>query len=138
MLESIDRLRIFAQSEFLPGDTAYEVIHLYADEIEAEIAERFMKLPVDADGVPIRVGDVVTVVTAHGFLPVGGIGSGRVWFMYDGVANFDLYENVRHVKPRTLEDVLSELVSDARDDMRRDFSVAAYAAEIRELLGVEE
>lgn len=32
-----------------------------ADEIEAEIAERFMELPVDADGVPIHVGDELSV-----------------------------------------------------------------------------
>lgn len=30
-----------------------------ADEIEAEVVERFMELPVDADGVPIHVGDMM-------------------------------------------------------------------------------
>lgn len=34
----------------------------FADEIEREIAERYQLLPVDADGVPIRVGDVMEFV----------------------------------------------------------------------------
>lgn len=73
MLESIKKLRkkleedtagdfVFTtcpeQRGFRAGATIenYEAI---ADEIEREVAERYMELPLDAEGVPIRVGDVM-------------------------------------------------------------------------------
>ena len=104
-----------------------------ADEIEREIAERYMLLPVDADGVPIRMYDCIS---EEEFAPSGG-----------HVVGFKLYEGqpdwlvncgawvfarkCRHVKPRTLEDILQ----------CAGVSVAAIedvAAEIRELMEVDE
>lgn len=58
-LEPINKLREYGRSVFSTGQQE-QVINALADEIEREIAERFMELPVDADGVPIRMGDELT------------------------------------------------------------------------------
>ena len=38
----------------------WKEIHDIADRIDAELAERYVELPLDADGVPIHVGDKLT------------------------------------------------------------------------------
>jgi len=104
-----------------------------ADRIEAEIAERFMELPVDAEGVPIHVGDeleggfAVDYVAPHWVLSVGRGAK------HDG--------SCHHVKPRTIEDVLRdvwrEAIDYAKSDMWRnpDEVFAERADEIREFFG---
>ena len=123
-----------------------------ADEIEAEIERDYMRLPVDADGVPIRVGDklmtdnedsslygrelFVTAVSEHHIpyqiLPYEG----------DGHYRTGCLANIRHVKPRTLEDVLREMLDREGDgiglrEFNRDFDafVEHYADEIRAMFG---
>ena len=72
--------------------------------IEDEIAEKYMRLPVDADGIPIHCCERIVSETGR---------EGDVWLI--GV--FDLmtsdhvchdHTKVHHCKPRTLEDVLEE------------------------------
>ena len=70
-IKSLEKLRsrillkdIFVRGERMSdNDEAYKRANGYAnklaDEIEAEIAEKYMELPVDADGVPIHVGDML-------------------------------------------------------------------------------
>ena len=56
------------------------------DAIEAEIAERFMELPVDSDGVSIHVGDELSVVDSDfedGIAEAVGISPDSVFF-FDG------------------------------------------------------
>lgn len=66
-LESIDKLRDWLDYKCICYDANKNAVELanghhpdelyeIADEIEREIAKRYMELPVDADGVPIRVG----------------------------------------------------------------------------------
>jgi hypothetical protein len=121
-----------------------------ADEIEAEIAERYMELPLDADGVPIHVGDVLTA-DVFGRIEVEG-------FVHDAVAFWSYdpqparlatcpYSLCRHVKPRTIKDVLAEFrfkASCVYDDPniggedRADALSALdekYATELLELMG---
>lgn len=64
------------------------------DELEAEIAERFMELPVDADGVVIRIGDemeaVGSVHTVIGLAPdyyITGERKGSSLLRRDGCLN---------------------------------------------------
>lgn len=116
------------------------------DAIEAEIAEKYMELPVDADGVPIRVGDkveyqngkrdVVRFITVNDGEPTL---NERGW----------IPGKCRHVKPRTVEDVLNDCADEIsekrgiapelnRDTPTRNEIVDKYADEIRELLGVGE
>ena len=116
-----------------------------------EALERdYMRLPCDADGVPIHVGDVLEydygddvrgtrMVCA---LIYDGTRSkefdGGIWDFefdddYEGDSRnvhcmSDFYECNRHVKPRTLTDVLADLFN-------RKMSVTDAEHEIRELLG---
>lgn len=121
------------------------------DEIEREISERYMGLPVDADGVPIRVGDEINCL-GRNVLVNSIIWDGVNWYASETVASSDWFpaKHSDHVKPRTLEDVLVEYRLEA-DRLFCDPSIggedradalesldARYAAEIRELMGVDE
>lgn len=113
------------------------------DAIEAEIAERYMELPVDADGVPIHIGDSLASDEYDGKrFPCRGLnvevcGVGKRWTVcmsydsYSGTSEYTAAARCRHVKPRTVEDVL-------RDAGVSIAAVSDVAAEIRELMGVDE
>ena len=134
------------------------------DELEAEIDERFMELPVDADGVLIHLGDMMEGVNKYDTLcnvkgevievsyiatdNEGLVASvalkvrgadGKSWHR----SYLDPYAAVyRHVEPRTVEDVLRDVMQFGHDDNtvgdRADDVVDKYAAEIRELMEVDE
>lgn len=114
------------------------------DEIEREIAERYMELPVDADGVPIHCCDRMRLDNGH---------EGDVWLI--GVFDIMMSDHTcfdwaksHHIKPRTIEDVLHDFWEeweshpiDAEWSVRLERlheSEAKYAAEIRELMEVSE
>lgn len=106
-----------------------ETIDAIADEIEAEIEERYMELPVDADGVPVCVGDELDYTD-----PFGNVFRCTVQplLAHDSKC-------YRHVKPRTLEDVLFDFGEEFEGEMDEIAPVIAkYAEEIRELLGVDD
>lgn len=157
MIESIEKLRkslkvCTSKAGIEPNrfDTYWittRACDMLIDEIEREISERYMEVPVDADGVPIRMYDCIS---EEEFAPSGG-----------HVVGFKLYEGqpdwlvncgawvfarkCRHVKPRTLEDVLREMLDRNSDgvglrEFNRDFNalVEHYATEIRELMEVDE
>ena len=160
-MESIEKLR---ESSHL-DDSKWtletgEVIHVYgsepndpnavnwgeqwrkiADEIEAEIAERYMELPVDADGVPIRCGDEVTADTlGNGKWSVFAVAS-DYWVDVDGYTHKPYATH--HVNPRTIEDVLRDVWNEALDYAKSDIwrnpdkVFVERAAEIRELMEVD-
>lgn len=91
------------------------------DAIEAEIAEKYMELPVDADGVPIRVGDKlfnknkptdvykVTAIADNGYIRI-----------YHDTAHIHSSQ-CRHVKPRTIEDVMAEYEELAANQNVKDY-----------------
>lgn len=97
--------------------------------------ERSIELPLDADGVPWHIGDVVD---GHG--KVRGMGLdvfGWHFVSVDNAINPELYH---HAKPRTVEDVLREfreLVTGERGDEIDDGDIEGFADEIRELLEVD-
>ena len=103
-LASVEELR-----KWLHAD-AYEHPELMAivDEIEREVSERFMELPVDADGVPIHVGDVLTTLNGYKKRVDGiftdGFAVHKEFTDYDKCYSADFI----HVNPRTIEDVLYE------------------------------
>lgn len=139
-MESIEKLRGW-ETSVLVEEGGVTTIGKICDEIEAEIERDYMKLPVDADGVPIHVGDVMTL--KHGkTCEVVAVSetqfTGKKFGSDYCVCHASLH---RHVKPRTLEDVLCDVWNEALDyansDIWRDPSevFAERADEIRELLG---
>lgn len=110
-----------------------------ADEIEAEIAERYMLLPCDADGVPIHVGDVMTL--RHGkTCEVVAVSDSQFTANKMGCEKVVCHANLhRHVTPRTIEDVLADFASKQHGITKEenDALIAECAAEIRELMEVD-
>lgn len=151
-MESVDKLRDWAKRYGPMG--SHDPLML-ANAIEREIAERFVELPVDADGVPIRVGDVVasdyempTKVTcidmslAEGEEPAWVLMWGDPMRYGDEDNDWgsfpDQPSSYRHVKPRTIEDVLTDLAEDVERGCPPLNAVAKYIGQLRELMGVGE
>lgn len=112
-----------------------------ADKIEAEIAERFVELPVDADGIMLEIGDKLEyrdeVMTLCGL-----IWDGADWYATNVFesTSWKPVGRCHHVKPRTLEEVLRECAeayaSGADVELgSTDAMFSKYADEIRGLLG---
>lgn len=103
-----------------------------ANRIDAEMVE----LPKDADGVPIRVGDVVEWCDSGDTLTVEGIGKDIVFYIDNGGAEWTAARNKRHHKP-TVEDVLREFAYGLGVPVA-DSYVAAAATKLRLAGGVDE
>ena len=105
------------------------------DEIEEEIERDYMKLPVDADGVPIRVSDeVLNKNKPTDIYKVTSIADNGYLRIYRDTARIHSSQ-CRLVKPRTLEDVLAEFAAEVEQDNNTIETARKYANEIRELLG---
>lgn len=121
-----------------------------AGEIEAEIAEKYMEFPVDADGVPIRPGDSLESTdmdgckerfTCDGFTSELPDGKGEMMPTSAG-ADAAYYANLcRHVEPDPIKELLLEMLDRHTDGigLRRHhgniYSFAdEYAGRIRELM----
>lgn len=146
-LESVEKLRELVKS-FHSLKPRWDTLAAI-DEVEREIERDYMKLPVDADGVPIHVGDVMKLkqcgerigtVTA-----VGKRVEARAWVLPDGknVSISYIASGIKHVNPRTLEDVLRDVWKEALDYAKSDIwrnpdeVFAERADEIRELMEVD-
>ena len=152
-LKALDELRKRVTKFGLIG--SHDLL-MFANAIEAEIAERYMELPVDADGVPVHVGDTLEC-HANGYdgvFDAFAVGDGCV---IGNHPECELFNNpfkeihvaryCHHAKPRTLEDVLREYafkMNNAYNDPtiggedRADvlsMITDDYAAELRELMG---
>lgn len=99
------------------------------DEIEAEIEADYIKLPVDADGVPLEIGDELKCQDKSVLLN-SLIWDGKTWHASETIVSSGWYPSrlCEHVKPRTLEDVLNDY---KHGDMTQEGAIA----EIRELMG---
>ena len=113
-----------------------------ADAIEQEIAERYVKLPLDANGEYIHVGDEVDFL---GHSTVDAIGKDGEVFIFasnwlDGVYAERACKLHHYHKP-TLEDVLRDFAYELskRQSSPETFDpkelYAEYAAKIREVVG---
>ena len=144
MLKSVSKLRLLVDETrdvYLRGDVNY-IIELdgIAERIEQEVSERYMELPLDADGVPIRVGDMMEFSAFEIEKPVtrmvDGIGQG-VFFAWCGERGYRQHEakRYRHHHEPTVEDVLQKLLeqavgySDAHTTVALD-AIAEYAAKL--------
>ena len=146
-MESIDKLRSLEGKSDLPF-WAEVAISDIADEIEREIAERYIELPVDGEGVLIHVGDVVAeypyrpklgekpsevvcmLLNSDGWAISDRDPSGTWWHSY----------TLEHAKPRTIEDVLRECCNEWNKHCGDEWESGVYAKYADELrsMGVDE
>ena len=124
----------------------YEAAMQIAAQVEHEIDSRYMLLPVDADGVPIHVGDYLQLGETRGeavaltYCPSNGK---LPWEWQCDTGDWYNTAFAHHVKPRTLESILCDALADVScmgDGIVRHFEpdepyVVELADEIRELLG---
>lgn len=142
MLKAIEKYK----SRYMTPEN-YPWVADMVSEIEREIAERFMELPVDADGVPIKPRDNVDT----GMGDKGPVGHLEYWYPNSWVAvieykpgQFTRYDPlaIRHVKQRTIEDVLRDAIDEYERAPMDDYDAvqriaAKYADELRNM-GVGE
>ena len=85
----------------------------YIDAIQAEVDERYMPLPVDAEGVPIRIGDEIEDEDCRRYV-IQSIGEDGFVYVYDEHKNLMGLDAgsglLRHVGMRTVEDVLGDVI----------------------------
>ena len=116
-------------------------IREFADEIQVEVEDGYMRLPVDADGMPIRVGDEMdTTMCASTVIGIGPdyfVTGERIDDSRLARDGWNLAKNSHHSKPRTVEDVLREIVKLAENTGNGrldDGDIEGFADEIRELM----
>lgn len=149
-LEELRTLSMVRMDGWLRMDT-----QKIADNIEAEIAEHYMPLPVDGNGEPIHVGDsLVPKDYGNTVREVIGVNCKEFFFLDDEEGRIKKNRAYcwKHWKPRTLEDVLRDVVTLCANTWKDEKSafryydvgnvmesgnIADFAAEIRELMGAE-
>lgn len=140
-IKALGKLRKLAICDKGEKYTVYLDAENIADEIEAEITEKYMLLPVDADGVPIHIDDRITSDGENRLhvarLELRSYG----WAVCcDGFCYYSP-ANTHHVKLRTIEDVLRDLEGMRGNNATYEDVVrccSELAAEIRELIGEGE
>lgn len=145
-IKALDKLRVSedaAEYQWIRSDYLNQI----ADEIEAEISDRYIWLPVDIDGVQVRMGDTVSPYLEDGSYTVERITLYNWGWRVTangvdadgGECTISVAANcLRHVKTRTVEDILCELEGlRGNGAMYEDVvtRAAVLARELRELLG---
>ena len=115
-MKSLDRLMEFVEED--------AVLAEMVEDVNDEVSERFLELPIDADGVPIHLGDYLKSEEYDGRqFPCRGLNvevcnSGKRWTVclsydsYSGTSEYTPANRCRHVKPRTIEDVLRDFAKE--------------------------
>ena len=159
-IKALDKLREVVRCGqghgFSSAKAYYKALDGCIAEIEREVSERFMELPVDADGVPIHMGDTVEGELLYGNATVKGTVTtyhihgndepGTVYIKVKPTENTWTIKELRftrchHVNPRTIEDVLFGFLHEfGRESEWKGLEgrIGEYADEIRELMGVGE
>ena len=132
-MESIDKLRSMRGNMATYEDLIHECC-VIADEIEREIAEKYIQLPVDAEGVHWHLGDT----TENGNRINGMAFDMHGWYFTNTLNDIDPSIHY-HVKPRTIEDVLYECFHDCMYKYPTGIEaiISKYADELRSM-GVGE
>ena len=130
-MRSIDNLREYALTAASVNATTRAVLAGYIDGIEREVAD-MVPLPMDADGVPIHVGDVMEGYQAT--IEVDGLRwDGESWSLVDmdGTRWHDCAAFSHHHAP-TVEDVLREFAQEMNENLGMYTGEAIEADEWRE------
>ena len=151
----LDRQAAITEREYMERSGISE-LQSKVDELQAQLDaydQTHMPLPVDADGVPIRVGDVVKFGEYRNQGIVKALNERMVIAMHvdDDYTNYARYgllwssDACRHVELRTVEDVLSDGIRRAATEsqivgieMALCSVVPDVAAEIRGLMGGDD
>lgn len=135
LLRQRDQLR----NELNTLNLAYETLRAESTRTD----DGWMRLPVDADGEVVHIGDTIT----DGVLrkaEVIGVNERDVFFHDDGRVKRNRANSWRRYvepEPRTIEDVLSDCCNEWNMHAGKDWEssvYAKYAAELRELMGGAE
>lgn len=113
-------------------------------DLKRVIAERYMLLPVDSEGVPIHVGDMLEYeeYVTHKIKESRVVALEYRLSTEDWIVNCSQWTNpyeTRRVKPRTIEDVLLDAIDEyeraTMDDYDAVLRIAAkYADELRKMV----
>lgn len=111
----------------------------YVDTMsDAQLAEHgLVRLPTDADGVPIHVGDVMEWCDSGETLTVEGIGRDVLFYIDGENAEWTAARNKRHHHAPTVEDVLREFAEKVIDSQipsvhpTYEEAITEYAAMLR-------
>jgi hypothetical protein len=120
-------------------------LEILANEIEAEVAERYIELPRDADGVPIRVGDYIIGVdddkdtsSEVAYIAFDGMCWAVEEYFTEPPCFFPNFNDMKHAsKPDPLKELLDEFATDIANYKHDGVDFDTYAERIRELLGVK-
>ena len=155
-METIEILRECAAGKRGHGDTMDLVadefgcpvpVHSYvlgyvADAIEKELKERYMELPVDADGVPIHVGDEMDCGEHFGVQEAEGFIHGAVAFTVCDPQPARICtcpaHMTRHYHKPTVEDVLRDFAIACEDAGNAGDTVNRLISEYAEKLQLKE
>lgn len=145
MLKTLEELQAWTatrlkRGRFVDGEDLKQLAQLI-ENIQHEVSADYVELPKDADGVPIRVGDVMEFSAFEIEKPatrmVDGIGQG-VFFAWCGERGYQQHEakRYRHHHEPTVEDVLREMCLEIdrrceRGSIDYDELFAEYAAKLR-------
>jgi len=137
-MESIDKLREYVEnvSRMSISLMARATLLGMVRDIECEVAD-MVSLPVDADGVPIHVGDVMeNIVCPPVHREVGGVGVECFYGWDKGNGRYSQFDVAcyRHHHAPTVEDVLREFGIDwehESDCEDRAALLKEYAAKLR-------
>ena len=139
-MESIEKLRGYTLCEERGTFTVYEPSDRLADEIEAEVAERYIELPVDVNNEPVHIGDEMEHRSKSETLDVIAVGNdcfftGRLADRY--VRCVDVSAEWHHVKPDPLKELLCDMIHEyGGTDELTETVAGRYADRIRELMEV--
>lgn len=107
----------------------YPWVRNMAEEVEREVAERYMELPVDADGAPIHVGDELEWDWHRDSFIVTSVSGDSVWYCEACGWKAEWANATRHVRPDTWERIVQDAIhcgfvgddgSGAGDEAARD------------------
>ena len=141
-----DELREWVKRLYTPNSGELKLqAERIADRIDAELAERYVALPLDADGVPIHVGDVVTMQLLFGGeskplvvdrMELSQGRDGDLWCVALDTDKgcWNQPSLMRHYTPPTVEDVLDEFFGKANlpdGTQTRAEIIAEYAKRLR-------
>jgi len=134
-LESIEKLRDEIKHHLIGCEQTWYAL---ADEIEREIERDFMRLPVDSEGVPIRVGDKMEF--SYGVDEVEGVHPERIFTLHEGKWLCLMANDKRHAKPDKLKELLSEFLTETACFFPSECGeeIGKYAERIREMAGKGE